>query len=82
MSIVKKHLIPKTFGAAKKLEEFLPKHMKFWVIFDMSNGDSGSRRYVWWFDTKKAALEHLKHQRSNPNNAELSEPHQVQIINY
>jgi len=51
----------------------MPKKRKFWVLFDMSNG-SHARHYVWWFDTKKAAKEHLKRQHANPNHAKLSDP--------
>jgi len=54
----------------------MPKKRKFWVLFDMSNATTRShaRHYVWWFDTKKAAKEHLKRQHANPDHARLSDP--------
>jgi len=52
--------------------EMAPEEM--WVLFDMVNGDSMSRRYIWWFRTRAMAREHMKHQRGMPNAASLSGP--------
>jgi hypothetical protein len=73
--------LSKTIGSRWKLDEFLPKGRFFWIVFDMANGDSGSKRYVWWFDTRKAAREHINHQRDTYG-AELSAPHKVEIVGY
>lgn len=51
--------------------------MKFWVLIDLSNGDENSRRYLWWFASKKKAKEHRKHQMSVYGNATLSKPIKV-----
>ena len=51
--------------------------MKFWILIDLSNGDENSRQYLWWFESKKKAKEHRKHQMTLPNNAELSKPIKV-----
>lgn len=74
-------LLPKTIGTKWKLGEWLPKGRTFWIVFDMSNGDSGTKRYCWWFDTKKDALIHIKWQRDTYG-AELSAPHKVEITDY
>lgn len=58
--------------------EYLPNRTMFYVVFDMSNGDKSSRRYCWWFDTKKQANAHIKHQRDTYG-AELSAPHKVRM---
>ena len=52
----------------------MPKGREVWLLFDQANGDEGSRRYVWWFDTKGAALAHRRHQHRHPSNAKLSMP--------
>lgn len=36
--------------------EYFP-NKPIWLVFDQSNGHKPSRRYVWWFDTKKDAIE-------------------------
>lgn len=38
----------------KKHTNYIPTK-PIWLIFDCGNGHEGSRRYVWWFDTKKEA---------------------------
>ena len=53
--------------------EYLPEK-PIWLVFDLCNGHAPVKRYVWWFDTKKDALAHIKFQRKNPTNAWLSEP--------
>ncbi len=35
-----------------------------WVLFDLSNGDAISKRYLWWFLTKKRAEEFLAEHRA------------------
>ena len=51
--------------------------MKFWVLVDLSNSHNDSRRYLWWFSSKKAAKEHRKAQLALPTNATLSKPIKV-----
>lgn len=53
---------------------FLPKGKFVWLLFDTANGDELSKRYVWWFDTKKAAQEYKKWQHSNKKNVRLVGP--------
>jgi hypothetical protein len=72
-------LIPKSFLSRQQLDYWLPKKRDFWMVFDMSNGDVGTKRYCWWFDTKKAAQAHITWQR-NSYGANLSAPHKVRII--
>ena len=43
-----------------------------WLVFDLSNGHPGSRQYVWWFRTRREAIEHKRKQESDPRNAKLS----------
>lgn len=45
-----------------------------WLVFDQSNGHAPVKRYVWWFDTRQAAREHMKHQRKMKYCAELAGP--------
>lgn len=46
-----------------------------WVLFDISNGDTASCQYVWWFKTRKLARAHKRRQHANPNNARLVGPY-------
>ena len=48
--------------------------IKCWLVFDLSNGDQLSHRYVWWFDTRKAARDHIAWQKKQKHAAELSQP--------
>ena len=45
--------------------------MKFWVLVDLSSNHNDSRRYLWWFSSKKAAKGHRK------TNTNLSKPIKV-----
>jgi hypothetical protein len=45
-----------------------------WLVFDLSNGDPLSRRYVWWFETLKAARDHIAWQKKQKFSADLSPP--------
>lgn len=56
------------------MEEYLPEQKDIWLVFDMSNGDKPSKRYVWWFDSIKQARKHIKHQRQMKYAATLSSP--------
>lgn len=73
-----KRTLSKHMMSKLSLMEWLPKDRMVWLVFDMSNGDRGSKRYVWWFDTKKQAKDHIDWQRKQKWNAELSEPHKFQ----
>jgi hypothetical protein len=44
--------------------EYFP-NKPIWLVFDQSNGHKPSRRYVWWFDTKKDADEWTKEHLEN-----------------
>ena len=45
-----------------------------WLLFDLSNGDGLTHRYVWVFKTKAEALAHRKEQHQKENHARLSPP--------
>lgn len=45
-----------------------------WLVFDLSNGDELSKKYVWWFYTKKQANAHIEEQKDREFSAELTEP--------
>jgi hypothetical protein len=77
-----KNNIKKNIDSLFFLKEYLPKRNVFYVVFDMSNGHSTSHRYIWWFDTKKDAFNHIKEYKSKKYAAELSEPHRVKITGY
>lgn len=53
--------------------EYFP-NKPIWLVFDQSNGHKPSRRYVWWFDTKKQANEWIKEHLDNANAYDISEP--------
>jgi hypothetical protein len=53
--------------------EYLPKK-PIWLVFDKSNGHTGSRRYVWWFETKKQAIEWSKNHLKNKSAYDISRP--------
>jgi hypothetical protein len=36
-----------------------------WLVFDNSNGDEESKRYVWWFETLNRAKKWITHFRSS-----------------
>lgn len=54
--------------------EYLPRGRDVWLLFDRSNGDRRTRRYCWWFDTRKDAMAHRRHQHRITNGAPLSLP--------
>ncbi len=56
--------------------EYFPQDKTFWVCFDESNGHKESKRYLWWFDTKKKAKEHRKWHKKM-DYAPLSQPIEV-----
>jgi hypothetical protein len=41
---------------------------------DRANGNPGSYRYLWWFETEAAALEHKRFQHRKSTNARLAGP--------
>jgi hypothetical protein len=47
---------------------------KMWVLIDLSNSNPGSHNYLWWFETKKQAVEHKRRQRKLKHAARLSAP--------
>ena len=52
---------------------------KFWVMFDLNNGDIKKGGYAWIFATKNEALRHRRIQSKNPNSASLSYPKLVKL---
>jgi hypothetical protein len=52
----------------------MPKKKHVWLLFDLNNGHEGSKRYVWWFDTKKQASDFKREHKTKPNAATLSAP--------
>lgn len=46
---------------------YLPRDREVWLVFDLSNGDSETQRYVWWFDTEAQALAWLAEARARPS---------------
>jgi len=59
--------------------EYFPKN-PIWLVFDLANGHKPSRRYVWWFDTKKQAYDwindpaiDLKYEISKPTKFNTAE---------
>jgi hypothetical protein len=62
-------------------KEYLPKNKYIWICMDLCNGHKPTKRYCWWFDTKKEALSHRRFQHKNKLNARLSKPIKCKIIN-
>lgn len=59
---------------------FMPEGDYAWVLFDTSNGDEASHRYLWWFDTRREAREHRAKQHANPEWVRLSRPVRMVIL--
>lgn len=56
---------------------------EIWVLFDLDNGDGlwqppavapGGKRYLWWFDTRGAAVRYRRARKQAPFAARLSTP--------
>ncbi len=62
-------------AVVKKISvEYLPTK-PIWLVFDMANGGASTRRYVWWFDTKKKANEWIEQHLTNNKHAyDVSQP--------
>lgn len=73
----KKNAQPKssklTSGASRTRQGAIPSGA-CWLVFDLDNGNPGSRQYVWWFETRQAAREHIAWQKAQEYSAELSRP--------
>ena len=54
--------------------EYLPSTKTIWLLFDLSNGHMVSRRYLWWFETRREAMDHRREQHKLRNHARLSLP--------
>ena len=52
----------------------LPRTGTVWLLFDLSNGHELTKRYVWWFDTKRQAREFKREQLKRKHRATLSAP--------
>jgi hypothetical protein len=63
----KAHVIRRAGG------EYFP-NKPIWLVFDQSNGHKPSRRYVWWFDTKKQAKEWIDEHIKNEHAYDVSIP--------
>ena len=57
----------------KKYSEYFP-NRPIWLVFDTSNGHAAGRRYVWWFDSRDDAREHMRQQRERARSAGLAGP--------
>lgn len=53
--------------------EYFP-NKPIWLVFDQSNGHKPSRRYVWWFDTKKDAIKWSCFHSQQSNSHPISKP--------
>ena len=53
--------------------EYFPRR-PIWLVFDLCNGHAPGKRYVWWFDTRKDARDHIAWQRRDKRHAELAGP--------
>jgi len=51
-----------------------PKSKEVWLVFDLSNGDPASRRYVWWFDSLSAARRFKRDHNKRQYASVLSKP--------
>jgi hypothetical protein len=60
--------------------EYFP-NKAIWLVFDMSNGHKGSRRYTWWFDSKIEANEWIKEHLKNPHACDVSKPTKWRMSN-
>jgi hypothetical protein len=56
-------------GAPKRVPKVI------WVLFDLDNGHWPHKQYIWWFPTRRAALDYLREHREVPTNAWLSGPY-------
>lgn len=51
-----------------------------WLLFDLSNGEQeGTSGYVWWFNSKRKALNHKKHHEEMKYSARLGKPTKATI---
>lgn len=56
--------------------------MTIWLLFDRDNGDpsgKGPKAYAWWFRSRKAAMEHRRHQLKMKYGARLSMPRKATV---
>jgi hypothetical protein len=53
--------------------EYIPTR-PIWLVFDLANGHATGRRYVWWFETRRAAESHIYHHKQLKNSVPLSKP--------
>lgn len=44
---------------------YTPRGRRIWILFQDVNGDSTTKRYCYWFDSRQAAREHKQHIESN-----------------
>ncbi len=57
----------------------IPDYGKFWVMFDLDNGNAGKCGYAWIFRTKALAIAHRRAQRKKKHSARLSAPVKVEM---
>lgn len=55
-------------------KQYWPRKEHLWVLFDQNNGDPDSQRYIWWFDSRKAAREYEHWQNKVYIGAKLKGP--------
>jgi hypothetical protein len=58
----------------KPRHDNLPKKPVIWLLFDIDNGDSSSKHYVWWFESRQQAREFKAHHLASPN------PHKTELV--
>ena len=52
----------------------IPSYKKFWVMFDLDNGNELRGSYIWIFKTAKKAWKHREKQYKMKSGARLSTP--------
>lgn len=75
---ISKGLIGVAFTPETKPRKFptyyLPSGRRIWVLFQDTNGDESSKRYCFWFDSRKQAREYRAYVLQNPQWASVSRP--------
>lgn len=72
--------MPRLLREGGEVSEYLPKNKSIWLLFDLANGHRRSRRYLWWFDSRKDAMAHRKEQHAMPHGARLSFPVRALLV--
>lgn len=54
--------------------EYFPRQNTIWILFQDSNGDTGSKRYCFWFESRAIARSYKKHIESLSGSCGLKGP--------